>query len=151
MLATETVTTVTPGLSVDLAPQHPRRLELSNPVMIASGTFGYDGYGRGLTPELDLSCLGAVIPKTVTRWPREGNPEPRWYPESYRVAREQGEPVMLNAIGLTNPGIEAALSDLAPPMGAGGRHCAVEYVRRQRGAVRGNGKDDPGGSRFCRH
>ena len=102
------------GLSVDLAPQHPRHLKLSNPVMIASGTFGYDGYGRGLTPEMDLSRLGAVIPKTVTRQPREGNPEPRWYPDSFRVARESGEPVLLNAIGLTNPGIEAALSDLAP-------------------------------------
>lgn len=111
--------TATTSLAVDLAPQHSRRLELSNPVMIASGTFGYDGYGRGLTPELDLSRLGAVIPKTVTRWPREGNPEPRWYPESYRVAREQGEPVMLNAIGLTNPGIAAALSDLAPQWAQG--------------------------------
>lgn len=114
MLATESVTTVTPGLSVDLAPKHPRRLELSNPVMIASGTFGYDGYGRGLTVEMDLGRLGAVIPKTVTRWPRDGNPEPRWYPESFRVAREDGECVLLNALGLPNPGIESALADLAP-------------------------------------
>lgn len=111
MLATETAAA---SLAVDLAPAHPRRLALSNPVMIASGTFGYDGYGRGLTPAMDLRRLGAVIPKTVTRWPRAGNPEPRWYPESFRVAREQGEPVMLNAIGLTNPGIETALADLAP-------------------------------------
>ena len=111
MLATETAAA---SLAVDLAPAHPRRLALSNPVMIASGAFGYDGYGRGLTPEMDLRRLGAVIPKTVTRWPRAGNPEPRWYPESFRVAREQGEPVMLNAIGLTNPGIETALADLAP-------------------------------------
>ncbi len=101
-------------LSVDLAPQHPRGLKLSNPVLIASGVFGYDGYGRGLTPDMDLSRLGAVIPKTVTRRPREGNPEPRWYPGSFRVAREQGESVLLNSIGLTNPGIEAALKDLAP-------------------------------------
>ena len=101
-------------MSVDLAPQHPRHLKLSNPVIIASGTFGYDGYGRGLTPDMDLSRLGAVIPKTVTRFPREGNPEPRWYPESYRVALDNGECVLLNSIGLTNPGIEAALSELAP-------------------------------------
>ncbi|MYC30980.1 MAG: dihydroorotate dehydrogenase [Chloroflexi bacterium] len=100
--------------SVDLAPSHPRGLSLTNPVIIASGTFGYDGYGRGLTPEMDLSRLGAVIPKTFTRHPREGNPEPRWYPESFRVARETHEPVMLNAIGLTNPGIEAGLQQLAP-------------------------------------
>ena len=90
-------------------------LALPNPVIIASGTFGYDGYGRGVTPEMDLSRLGAVIPKTFTRQPREGNPEPRWYPDSFRVARETHEPVMLNAIGLTNPGIEAGLlQNLAP-------------------------------------
>src|SRR5918992_2371532 len=99
-------------LSVDLAPR--RRLRLTNPVMIASGTFGFDGYGRGITPEMALNRLGAVIPKTVTRWPREGNPEPRWYPQSYRKGREAGEWIYLNSIGLANPGIEAALSHLAP-------------------------------------
>ena len=103
-----------PDLSVELAPFHARGLPLSNPVIIASGTFGYDGYGRGLTPDMDLSQLGAVIPKTFTRQPREGNPEPRWYPDSFRVARETGDPVLLNAIGLTNPGIEAGLAELAP-------------------------------------
>lgn len=103
-----------PRLAVELAPFHARGLSLRNPVMIASGTFGYDGYGRGLTPEMDLARLGAVIPKTFTSLPREGNPEPRWYPESFRVARENYEPVMLNAIGLTNPGIEAGVDQLAP-------------------------------------
>ena len=103
-----------PRLSVELAPSHPLGLSLRNPVMIASGTFGYDGYGRGLTPEMDLTRLGAVIPKTFTRFSREGNPEPRWYPKSYRVARENRELVLLNAIGLTNPGIEAGLRELAP-------------------------------------
>ena len=103
-----------PSLAVNLAPSHSLGLRLFNPVIIASGTFGYDGYGRGFTPEMDLSRLGAIIPKTFTRYPREGNPEPRWYPESYRVARESGEPVLLNAIGLTNPGIEAGVRELAP-------------------------------------
>ena len=103
-----------PRLAVELAPVHANGLSLRNPVMIASGTFGYDGYGRGITPEMDLSRLGAVIPKTFTRLPREGNPEPRWYPESFRVARENREPVLLNAIGLTNPGIEAGMQELAP-------------------------------------
>ena len=102
------------GLSVDLAPNNPHHLKLANPVIIASGTFGYDGYGRGITPEMDLGLLGAVIPKTVTRHPREGNPEPRWYPPSYREAQEDGESIFLNSIGLTNPGIEAALTTLAP-------------------------------------
>ena len=102
------------NLAVELAPSHSQGLRLANPVMIASGTFGYDGYGRGLTPDMDLSRLGAVIPKTLTRYPREGNPEPRWYPESFRVAREKGEAILLNAIGLTNPGIEAGVHQLAP-------------------------------------
>jgi dihydroorotate dehydrogenase (NAD+) catalytic subunit len=100
------------NLSVDLAPR--RSLRLANPVMIASGTFGFDGYGRGITPEMDLSRLGAVIPKTVTRCAREGNPEPRWYPQSYRKGREAGECIFLNSIGLANPGIEAVLTQLAP-------------------------------------
>jgi dihydroorotate dehydrogenase (NAD+) catalytic subunit len=106
------VTKMEKNLSVDLAPL--RHFRLTNPVMIASGTFGFDGYGRGITPEMALNRLGAVIPKTVTRWPREGNPEPRWYPQSYRKGREAGECSYLNSIGLANPGIEAALSRLAP-------------------------------------
>lgn len=101
-------------LSVDLAPRHPLHLKLANPVIIASGTFGYDGYGRGITPDMRLERLGAVIPKTVTRCAREGNPEPRWWPNSFREAREAGEAVYLNSIGLTNPGIEGALRDMAP-------------------------------------
>ncbi len=101
-------------LSVDLAPRNRHHLRLINPVMIASGTFGYDGYGRGIPPEMDLSLLGAVIPKTVTRWPREGNPEPRWYPASYRQGMEEGDCIFLNSIGLANPGIDAALQQLAP-------------------------------------
>ena len=101
-------------LSVDLAPNNKHHLRIRNPVMIASGTFGYDGYGRGITTEMDLGRLGAVIPKTVTRWSRQGNPEPQWHPPSFRQALEAGETIFLNSIGLTNPGIEAALSDLAP-------------------------------------
>ena len=103
-----------PDLSVDLAPNNPHHLRLANPVMIASGTFGYDGYGRGITEDMDLGQLGAVIPKTVTRLPREGNPEPRWYPKSFREAWDTGDLLFLNAIGLTNPGIEAALRDVTP-------------------------------------
>jgi dihydroorotate dehydrogenase (NAD+) catalytic subunit len=108
------VTKMETNLSIDLAPRHRHHLKLANPVMIASGTFGFDGYGRGITPEMALSRLGAVIPKTVTRWPREGNPEPRWHPKSYRAAREAGECIFLNSIGLANPGIEAALTELGP-------------------------------------
>ena len=99
------------GLQVNLAPHHPDGLHLANPVIIASGTLGYDGYGRGLIGEYPIHELGAVIPKTITRWPREGNPEPRWYPESYRKAWESGDHLFLNAIGLTNPGIEIAVRE----------------------------------------
>ena len=102
------------NLSIELAPNSELGLTLKNPIIIASGTFGYDGYGRGIPDDMDLSKIGAVIPKTVTRYPRSGNPEPRWHPTSYREGRERKEAIYLNSIGLANPGIEEALSDLAP-------------------------------------
>lgn len=101
-------------LSVSLAPHKPGGLTLANPVMIASGTFGYDGYGRGLAPDAPLASLGAVLPKTFTRKPRLGNPEPRWFPASFREGLEAGETTLLNSVGLTNPGIETAMEKLAP-------------------------------------
>ena len=101
-------------LPVNLAPRHPRGLRLANPVIIASGTLGYDGYGRGLAAAPPLGQLGAVIPKTVTRHPRQGNPEPRWFPESYREAWQAGDHLFLNAIGLRNPGIETAVREWTP-------------------------------------
>ena len=104
----------TMDLSVNLAPRKPAGLPLANPVMIASGTFGYDGYGRGLAMDAPLASLGAVLPKTFTRNPRLGNPEPRWFPASFREGLETGETTLLNSVGLTNPGIEAAMADLAP-------------------------------------
>jgi dihydroorotate dehydrogenase (NAD+) catalytic subunit len=111
---TDSVAQKIPDLSIDLAPDHPRGLKLDNPVMIASGTLGYDGYGRGLIGNYPLEELGAVVPKTVTRWPREGNPEPRWFPQSYREAWDEGDHLFLNAIGLINPGIETAVREWTP-------------------------------------
>jgi dihydroorotate dehydrogenase (NAD+) catalytic subunit len=70
------------------------RLCLPNPVLVASGTFGY---AREMAGAVDLSRLGGIIPKTVTRRPRAGNPPPR------TVETASG---MLNAIGLDNDGIE---------------------------------------------
>ena len=105
-----------PVLGVELAPG----LSLRNPVMIASGTFGWDGYGLGLgdSPALpgvvDIQRLGAVVAKTVTMRPRVGNPEPRWYPSSWRRALQAGEHLLLNSIGLTNPGLEITLKEQAP-------------------------------------
>lgn len=101
-------------LSVDLAPGRKPGLLLTNPVMIASGTFGYDGYGRGIDVDAPWASLGAVLPKTFTRHARRGNPEPRWFPTSFREGLAVGETTLLNSIGLTNPGIEFAMTDLAP-------------------------------------
>ena len=62
-------------LSVDLAPTAKRSLVLANPVMVASGTFGY---AREMAGVVDFASLGGIIPKTVTRQPRAGTrPRPR--------------------------------------------------------------------------
>src|SRR5438477_2944293 len=78
-----------PDLAVTLG-----RLQLKNPILVASGTFGYAREMAGL---LDFAKLGGIIPKTVTAQPRAGNPPPR------TVETPSG---MLNAIGLDNDGIE---------------------------------------------
>lgn len=85
-------------LSVDLG----RGLRLSNPVMTASGTFGY---GEEASGYFDISRLGAVVVKGISEKPRPGNPPPRV------VETPSG---MLNSIGLQNVGIEAFLSDKMP-------------------------------------
>jgi dihydroorotate dehydrogenase (NAD+) catalytic subunit len=78
-----------PDLSVTLG-----RLRLANPILVASGTFGY---AREMEGVVDFARLGGIIPKTVTRQPRAGNAPPR------TVETPSG---MLNAIGLDNDGIE---------------------------------------------
>jgi len=70
------------------------RLALQNPVLVASGTFGYV---REMAGFIQLDRLGGVIPKTVTRHPRAGNATPR------TVETASG---LLNAIGLDNDGID---------------------------------------------
>ncbi len=79
-----------PQMGVEIAGLH-----LKNPVMTASGTFGYGGEFRDL---VDLNRLGAIIVKGLSRQPAAGNPPPRI------VETPCG---MLNAIGLENIGIEA--------------------------------------------
>ena len=69
-------------------------VELKNPVMTASGTFGS---GEEYSEFMDLGCLGAVVTKGVANVPWPGNPVPR-------IAETYGG--MLNAIGLQNPGID---------------------------------------------
>src|SRR5207244_6370573 len=70
------------------------RLQLRNPILVASGTFGY---AREMAGVVDFARLGGIIPKTVTRKPRAGNKPPR------TVETSSG---MLNAIGLDNDGID---------------------------------------------
>ncbi len=77
---------------VDLSVSLPG-LELSNPVLTASGTFGY---GEELEQVVDLSRLGGIVLKSVTPEPREGNRPPRV------VETPSG---MINSIGLENPGL----------------------------------------------
>ena len=79
-------------------------LVLPNPVMTASGTFGY---GTEYSSCLDIDKLGAIITKTVTLKPREGNPMPR-------IAETPAG--MLNSIGLANVGVEAFLRDKLPKL-----------------------------------
>ena len=69
-------------------------VELKNPVIPASGTFGF---GREFDEIYDISVLGGVATKGLTLEPRLGNPVPR-------IAEGRG--VILNAVGLQNPGVE---------------------------------------------
>src|SRR5690242_15243340 len=82
-----------PDLIVDLAPNNPRELRLANPVIAASGCFGY---GQEYAGVIDVARLGAFISKGITPEPRGGNPMPRI---------KETSAGMLNAIGLQNPGI----------------------------------------------
>lgn len=77
-------------------------LDLKNPVMPASGCFGF---GKEYAEFFDLSKLGAIMIKATTAKPRFGNPTPR-------VAETPAG--MLNAIGLQNPGIEKVMEEELP-------------------------------------
>ena len=84
-------------LSVTLA-----GVTLKNPVIPASGTFGY---GREFAEAYDLDLLGSFSWKGTTAAPREGNPQPR-------IAETAAG--MLNAVGLQNPGLDAVLREEVP-------------------------------------
>ncbi|HEU4401876.1 MAG TPA: dihydroorotate dehydrogenase [Candidatus Polarisedimenticolia bacterium] len=88
-------------LSVTLGP-----LRLKNPVVTASGTFGYGGE---FVPYLKLSELGGLVTKGLSLKPRRGNPPPR------TCETAAG---MLNAIGLANVGVEAFLAEKLPALRA---------------------------------
>lgn len=79
-------------------------LELDNPVLAASGTFGY---GREFAEFYDIDILGSFAFKGTTKEPRAGNPQPR-------IAECAAG--MLNAVGLQNPGIEAVIREELPAL-----------------------------------
>ncbi len=86
-------------LSVDLC-----GLTLDNPVIPASGTFGY---GYEFAELYDINCLGTFSFKGTTRLPRFGNPTPR-------IAETPAG--MLNSVGLQNPGVEKVISEELPKL-----------------------------------
>jgi len=88
---------MTPSLSVKIG-----TLKLKNPVMVASGTFGY---AEEFKDFIDLKKLGAIVSKTITITPRKGNPPPRTCETPYG---------MLNSIGLENPGIDVFIKKKFP-------------------------------------
>jgi dihydroorotate dehydrogenase (NAD+) catalytic subunit len=90
------------NLSIQLAPKNRRGLLLANPVMTASGTFGY---GTEYSHLFDIQRLGAIVCKGTTLKPREGNPQPRL------VETASG---LLNSIGLQNIGVDALVAEKAP-------------------------------------
>lgn len=89
-------------LTVQLAPGNKKGLKLANPVMTASGTFGY---GTEYEHLFDIQSLGAIVCKGTTLEPREGNPQPR-------IIETVGG--MLNSIGLQNIGVDALIKEKAP-------------------------------------
>ena len=86
-----------PDLSVEFA-----GIKLKNPVLTASGTFGY---GEEFAEFVDLNKLGGIIVKGISLKPIQGNPPPRIW---------ETPAGMLNAIGLENPGVEVFLSEKLP-------------------------------------
>ena len=90
-----------PAASVDLSVDLGRGLVLENPILVASGTFGY---GTEYADVVEVQRLGAICCKGTTLRPRIGNPTPR-------VTETPGG--MLNSIGLQNPGVDAVIAKYA--------------------------------------
>ncbi|QDV70894.1 Dihydroorotate dehydrogenase B (NAD(+)), catalytic subunit [Rosistilla carotiformis] len=94
------------------------RLTLPNPIMVASGTFGY---AREMANLVDCSRLGGILPKTITAEPRVGNAPWR------TVETSAG---LLNSIGLDNDGIDAFLSHHLPYLASIGTAIVVSIAGR---------------------
>lgn len=104
------------ALSVQL-----NRLSLQNPVLVASGTFGY---AREMTAFVDFAELGGIIPKTVTPQPRPGNPPPR------TVETASG---LLNSIGLDNDGFDQFMQEKLPYLTTLGSDVVVNIAAKELG------------------
>lgn len=109
--STQTETIPKPDLSVQLG-----RLALKNPVLVASGTFGYAKEMAGVIP---LPELGGILPKTITQNPRPGNAPWR------TVETSAG---LLNAIGLDNDGIDYFLANHWPYLKTAGTTIIVSIA-----------------------
>ncbi|HCE12534.1 MAG TPA: dihydroorotate dehydrogenase [Enterococcus sp.] len=96
-------------------------LDLANPIMPASGCFGF---GAEYDKYYDISQLGAVMIKATTPEARFGNPTPR-------VAETPSG--MLNAIGLQNPGLDAVLGQILPDLAA--KHPALPIIANVAGST----------------
>jgi dihydroorotate dehydrogenase (NAD+) catalytic subunit len=94
------------------------RLSLANPILVASGTFGY---AREMERIVDLKRLGAILPKTITQEPRAGNVPWR------TVETTAG---LLNSIGLDNDGVDAFLAHHLPYLAGIGTPIIVSVAGR---------------------
>src|SRR5690349_7967663 len=92
------------------------RLMLPNPILVASGTFGYAREMAGL---VDLKRLGGIVPKTITRMPRPGN-------APWRTLETAAG--MLNSIGLDNDGQEAFIEHHLPYLATVGSQIIVSIA-----------------------
>ena len=105
--------TAMPALDVQL-----NRLSLPNPILVASGTFGY---AREMTAFVQFEKLGGIIPKTVTPAPRAGNPPPR------TIETSSG---LLNSIGLDNDGFDQFMEEKLPYLTGLGAPVIVNIAAR---------------------
>ncbi len=97
------------------------RLRLPNPVLVASGTFGYAREMEALVP---LDRLGGIVPKTITRAPRQGN-------RPWRTVETSAG--LLNSIGLDNDGIDYFLAHHLPYLAACGAPAIVSIAGTDQG------------------
>ena len=111
-------------LSVDLG-----FCTLKNPVITASGTFGY---GEEFLPFFDLDILGAIVMKGIFREPRPGNPPPRLH---------ETPAGLLNSIGLAGPGSRKTPGDHPPPARQDQHPDHRQRLRRGRRRIRRGGRD----------